>query len=155
MAFTAFPSVRARHSLIVDCSCSFFHANVIAPTRNEMNDITKLLEIVRHKNAIDQQNTWYNGSDTYFAEIHKELAEVKAEIESGRQPHLEEELGDVLWDYLNLLTALESEGKITLEKVFERAITKYWERIDGIENGGSWAEIKAIQKARLAKELKT
>ena len=118
-----------------------------------MNDITKLLEIVRRKNTIDQQNTWYNGSETYFAEIHKELAEVKAEIESGRQPHLEEELGDVLWDYLNLLTALESEGKITLEKVFDRAATKYGERIDTIENGGSWDAIKAVQKERLAKEL--
>ena len=76
-----------------------------------------LLQIVGRKNAIDQQNRWYNGSETYFAEIQKELEEVKAELESGRQPHLEEELGDVLWDYLNLLTSLDSEGKITLTTV--------------------------------------
>lgn len=116
--------------------------------------LKSLLKIVGRKNAIDQQNEWYNGSETYLLEIGKELEEVKAEIDSGRQPHLEEELGDVLWDYLNLLTSLEKEGKIDLEKVFERAVTKYGERIDGIENGRTWAEIKAIQKERLAQELK-
>ena len=118
-----------------------------------MKQLDELLAIVRRKNKIDQQNEWYNGSETYLLEIPKELDEVKAEIESGRQPHLEEELGDVLWDYLNLLTALESEGRIALAKVFERATLKYRERIDAIENGGSWAEIKAIQKERLAQEL--
>ncbi len=118
-----------------------------------MPNLSELLKIVGRKNAIDQQNAWYNGSETYLLEIGKELEEVKAELSSGRQPHLEEELGDVLWDYLNLLTSLEKEGKIDLEKVFERAVTKYGERIDGIENGRTWAEIKAVQKERLAKEL--
>lgn len=118
-----------------------------------MAELTQLLSIVRRKNKIDQQNEWFNGSDTYLLEIPKELEEVKAEIDSGRQPHLEEELGDVLWDYLNLLTSLEKEGKIDLEKVFERAVTKYGERIDAIESGRTWAEIKTIQKERLAAEF--
>ena len=116
------------------------------------NQLKTLLDIVHRKNRIDQQNTWYNGSETYFTEIHKELEEVKAEIESGRQPHLEEELGDVLWDYLNLLTSLDSEGKITLTNVFDRTIVKYGERIDAIENGRTWVEVKMIQKKRLAEE---
>ena len=118
-----------------------------------MTNLSQLLEIVRRKNAIDQQNDWYSGSETYFEEIKKELEEVKVEIDSGRQPHLEEELGDVLWDYLNLLTSLEKEGKIELEKVFERAIVKYGERIDAIEKGGSWSKIKATQKKRLEAEF--
>ena len=119
-----------------------------------MTYLSQLIKIVNRKNAIDQQNDWYGGSQTYLVEISKELDEVKVEIESGRQPYLEEELGDVLWDYLNLLTSLEKEGKVDLEKVFERAVIKYGERIDAIENGGTWAEIKAIQKERLAAELR-
>ena len=118
-----------------------------------MHNFAKLLEIVKRKNTIDQQNTWYSGSETYLLEIQKELAEVEEEVDAGRRPFLEDELGDVLWDYLNLLTALENEGKISLEKVLERAVAKYGERIDTIENGGKWADVKIIQKERLEAEL--
>lgn len=54
------------------------------------------------------------------------------EIPKSRQCYLEDELGDVLWDYLNILTALEKE--------------------QGIESGKRWADIKAQQKAALAIE---
>lgn len=83
----------------------------------------------------------------------KEIEEVREELDSGRQCYLEDELGDVLWDYLNLLYNLEDEGKISLISVFKRASKKYDERIATIANGGSWASIKEKQKARLAKEL--
>jgi hypothetical protein len=60
----------------------------------------------------------------------------------------------VLWDYLNLVLALEKEKGIKLEDVLERAAHKYEERISGIENGVLWKEIKEKQKTALAKEHK-
>ena len=115
-------------------------------------NIAKLLEIVKQKNIIDQDSNWSNGSSTYFNEIKLELDEVAEEIQSGRQCYLEDELGDVLWDYLNFLVCLENEGKASLSKVFERSLNKYKERVDGISQGESWSDIKQRQKKRLAEE---
>jgi|GEM_PF-5492029 NTP pyrophosphatase (non-canonical NTP hydrolase) len=62
--------------------------------------IAKLFEVVKKKNQIDQTNSWSNGSSTYLQEIKKELDEVEEEILLDRICYLEDELGDVLWDYL-------------------------------------------------------
>ena len=64
-------------------------------------------------------------------------------------------MGDVLWDYLNLLLCLENEKGIRVANVFERALAKYNERISGIETGVLWAETKALQKKRLSDEYKS
>ena len=114
--------------------------------------LINLLEVVKKKNIIDQNSDWSNGSTTYFKEIKLELDEVEEELDSGKECYLEDELGDVLWDYLNLLVCLENEGKITLSRVFERSLEKYSERIHGIEQGRFWADIKKIQKEKLSKE---
>ncbi len=112
-----------------------------------------LLATVRRKNEIDLGSNWSNGSETYFNELKGELDEVAEELESGRQCYLEDELGDVLWDYLNLLVSLEQEGRISVSQVLERADKKYHERISGIEQGNSWQQVKEIQKIRLANEF--
>ena len=114
--------------------------------------LNALLDLVRKKNALDTNSDWSNTSDTYLSEIKKEVDEVAEEIRLGRQCYLEDELGDVLWDYLNLLVSLEQEDKIVLGKVFERARTKYQQRIDGIASGKTWGEVKAEQKGALARE---
>lgn len=115
---------------------------------------SKLLMLITKKNTIDKANTWSEGSSTYFLELKKEIEEVREELDGGRQCYLEDELGDVLWDYLNLLGNLENEGKISFSSVFQRAYQKYEERLTTITEGGTWDAIKEIQKARLAKELK-
>jgi len=115
--------------------------------------LKKILGIVERKYVIDQGRDWSNGSSTYFDEIPKELAEVKEELENNRRPHLEDELGDVFWDYLNLLINLENEGKIMLSEVFRRAAEKYEERVGALEKGITWDEVKQKQKKRLAEEL--
>ena len=114
--------------------------------------LIKLLDVARQKNMIDQDSEWSNGSETYLREIRLELDEVQEELDSERNCYLEDELGDVFWDYLNLLLALEQEGKISLSRVFERALVKYSKRIDGIQQGSSWSEVKRQQKQRLAEE---
>ena len=111
-----------------------------------------VLALVERKNRIDFKGKWSVGSKTYLGEIRKELAEVEEEIEAGRLCYLEEELGDVLWDYLNIVRCLADEQGVVVERVFERLRTKFEERISGMEDGESWADIKARQKARLAEE---
>ena len=118
------------------------------------NDIETLLHTVRRKYGIDQRGSWAEGSSTYLGEMKKELEEVKEEIDRNRLCYLEDELGDVLWDYLNLLVCLEGERGISLAGVARRAVAKYEERIAGIESGRSWSEVKEVQKARLAQEYR-
>ena len=115
-------------------------------------EINKLIEIVREKEKIDASRDWCQGSKTYFKEIRKELTEVEVELKENNKVFLEDELGDVLWDYLNLLVQLENEDKISFENISKRALKKYSQRINGISEGRSWEDIKKEQKKELHKE---
>jgi len=117
-----------------------------------MKEFDKLLSIAKRKADFDVSYTWSKGSETYLTEIKNEVDEVIEEIPKSRKCYLEDELGDVLWDYLNLLTALEKEVGIDTKSVLERACHKYEERISGIEAGKKWAEVKEKQKIALAIE---
>ncbi|WP_105901483.1 MazG nucleotide pyrophosphohydrolase domain-containing protein [Vibrio gangliei] len=117
-----------------------------------MKEFDVLLRVAERKAKFDQTNLWSNGSETYLAEMKKEIDEVSEEIPKNRQCYLEEELGDVLWDYLNVLTAIKKEQGICPKAVLTRAIKKYEERVSGIEVGESWASIKERQKIALAQE---
>lgn len=118
-----------------------------------LSALEQLFAVAQRKNHLDQTSGWSQGSSTYFTAIKAELDEVEEELRSERQPHLEEELSDVLWDYFNLLLCLEREEKIDLGRVFERAVTKFDERVSGLETGISWAQVKKEQKQRLEHEL--
>ncbi|WP_045419659.1 MazG nucleotide pyrophosphohydrolase domain-containing protein [Vibrio jasicida] len=118
-----------------------------------MDKFTALFEIALRKSNYDENNTWYQGSVTYFEAIYSELEEVRDEEVKGRTCFLEDELGDVLWNYLNLLMALEKEQGIDARSVIERAVEKYQARVTAIENGKSWAEVKAEQKSKLKNEF--
>ena len=120
-----------------------------------METIEKLLNLARKKNTIDSRHDWSHGSCTYFSELKKELLEVEEELPLGRKCYLEDELGDVLWDYLNALVCLEEEKGINIESVFNRAVQKYQERIAGIENGVSWKKTKEKQNSRMLVEYET
>ncbi|WP_413698933.1 MazG nucleotide pyrophosphohydrolase domain-containing protein [Psychromonas sp. KJ10-10] len=111
-----------------------------------------LLDIAKRKAEFDKDNSWSNGSTTYLAEIKKEVDEVIEEIPKSRLCYLEDELGDILWDYLNILTALQQEKGIEPEAVLKRACQKYEQRVSGIEAGQAWSDIKIIQKQLLETE---
>lgn len=119
-----------------------------------MKEFKTLLEIAKRKNNYDKTNPWSNGAVTYIEEMKKEIVEVMDEMREDRLCYLEEELGDILWDYLNMLLALVDERHIDIQTVFQRAILKYEERISGLENNIPWDEIKKVQKRRLKKEHK-
>ena len=114
--------------------------------------LNEIFALVDRKNRIDFKGKWSVGSATYLSEVRKELVEVEEEIAAGRLCYLEEELGDVLWDYLNVVRCLADEQVVDIARVFERMQVKFAERISGIENGESWGDIKARQKERLAEE---
>ncbi|MEW6991139.1 MazG nucleotide pyrophosphohydrolase domain-containing protein [Colwelliaceae bacterium 6441] len=113
-----------------------------------------LLGIAQRKAKFDESNTWSSGSDTYLSEIKNEVDEVIEETPKSRKCYLEDELGDVLWDYLNILTSVEKEVSIDAEAVLKRACKKYEERISGIAIGKKWSDIKELQKIALENEHK-
>jgi NTP pyrophosphatase (non-canonical NTP hydrolase) len=117
-----------------------------------MENFKKLLEIVRRKSVYDLNNPWYSGPESYLQGLKDEVDEVIEEIPRNRSCYLEDELGDLLWNSLNAVFALEKEYGITLESVMARACLKFETRLAGIEAGRSWQEIKDEQKQALARE---
>lgn len=117
-----------------------------------MDAFDRLLQLAQAKQLFDQTNDWANGSANYLDGIVQELAEARDEYAQGRICYLEDELGDILWDYLNAVLAMEPEKGITLTSVLNRAVCKYDERMQAITGGSSWAAIKEKQKASLAQE---
>jgi hypothetical protein len=68
--------------------------------------------------------------------------------------YLENELGDVFWDYICLLNSLKVEWKIdSIDSVLKRSYDKFSERswVDG-RGMIPWDEIKKTQKLKLEKE---
>ena len=96
---------------------------------------------------------FYEWSQTFYEAILDEMHEVKAEMNTWKRVLLEDELGDVFWDYICFLESLEQEWKIIKEKVYERAWTKFSERLnpDG-SSSWNWQSTKKIQKEKLLKE---
>lgn len=123
--------------------------------QKNMENIKQLIQTAKIKLELDKKDTdnWSNGSQTYFEEIQNEIQETIEEYKNNNQIYLEDELGDILWDYINLLINLENENKIhSIEKIFQRANTKYSERINAIQNNISWSEIKIHQKEKQEQE---
>ena len=117
-----------------------------------MKEFDKLLEIAKRKSEFDKNNTWYSGSETYLSEIKKEIDEVVEEIPNNRICYLEDELADVLWDYLNAVLSLEKEIGVDAKSIIKRACEKYEDRVSAIENGVSWDSVKRKQKQKLQQE---
>ena len=114
----------------------------------------KLMALSELKLKRDLKGTWSKGSSTYFSALFDELDEVSEELHSDRKCYLEDELGDVLWDYLCLLKHLENEKKVDINSLLQRADKKYNRRITGIINGEEWDVIKSEQKLCLENEQK-
>lgn len=118
--------------------------------------IQSILALSKGRIAFLRENTqdgWYQWSGTHFDGIFDELEEVKKEIEDKKYIYLEDELGDVFWDYMCLLEWLEQEWKIQKSRVFDRCLKKFSGRLnqDG-SNNGDWNAVKKIQKEQLKQE---
>lgn len=114
--------------------------------------LIELLTLAKAKSLIDQKSGWATGAETYLDALAEEVGEVKEELYSNRACYLEDELADLLWNYLNALQILENQQKLSIDHVFARACTKYRQRIEGIQGGQRWVDIKVQQKEQLAQE---
>lgn len=116
--------------------------------------IRKIFKVIKKKNqiAIDKWiSTWKETPETYIEELKGEIKEVEEEMKKPwNMIHLEDELWDILWDYLNVLWLLDKEKKINKHRVIKKSYKKFKERIDAIsEKWMNWKQIKEIQKKRL------
>lgn len=110
----------------------------------------------------EQYNGWFRDSSEfyYLLRMQEELEEVKQELLEQNLEDLEEEMGDLLWVVLNLIAKLEHKGYISSDRMIDRAIEKFSERLpyivegrlleDKEERSRIWAEAKKAQKARKA-----
>ena len=121
-----------------------------------MKNIKKLLEIVKIRhNSKNIKSGYFDSwnSQKYFEELILEISEAKIENKKNNSVYLEDELWDILWDYLNLLEVLEMEKKINLENVFSRAYKKYSTRVNWKIEWKLWSDIKIKQKEENKKEF--
>lgn len=103
-------------------------------------------------------NSWFDECDPffYFFAIEDELKEVRKEILDNDKENLEDELGDLLWVTLNLISKLDATGKIDRNKICTNAYNKFSERMpyvlekrretDPKVRTKLWREVKAKQK---------
>jgi len=121
-----------------------------------MNFYEKIKTLSENRIAffLEKNHEWYNGSGTYFSELVEEVAEAAIENKENNKVYLENELGDVFWDYICLLNSLKVEWKIdSIDSVLKRSYDKFSERswVDG-RGMIPWDEIKKTQKLKLEKE---
>lgn len=125
------------------------------------NFFDTMLQIIKQKLVVntkqcdnDNENylkKWLE-SDFYLDAIIHEVEETRPHMKEKNAVYLEDELWDILWDYMNLIYLLEREWKIDAWKVLERSVKKYSERTNALENWMTWDEIKKIQKQKLLQE---
>lgn len=124
----------------------------------EHENIEKILLLTKKRidyfHDTENVKNWYQGSNTYFDGILKETAEAQIENKVRNHIYLEDELGDIFWNFCCLLSSLEREHKISSRgAVFARAYQKFSERIGEDGRGGhNWEAIKIQQKNRRTKE---
>ncbi len=125
------------------------------------NPLSKLLALTSKNNEIDKKRGEEKFLRLDFAldEIAKEIEEVRAEIKENNIPHLEDELGDILWGWLMLVSKLKDAGYVTsMDAIIARCERKYTQRV-GVLKGDksdreSWRRIKERQKEALEEECK-
>ena len=124
-----------------------------------MQELKKIIELVNKKCDLDISRDDKNLIDPYWLleAILQEVQEVKEEIKPNNTPHLEDELGDILWGWIALVEKLKRQGFVgTHEDIFKRMLKKYRERIeplDGtIKDYETWQDVKIKQKEALDRE---
>ncbi len=114
-------------------------------------DIQEIIQLseVKYQHEIELQNE-YSSRKPYLEEIKKEINEVTEEIKKHNHIYLEDELADVLRDYINLLVGLKNEWYISkVNSVIETCKEKYGKRISDKLEGIVREETKKQQKKDL------
>ena len=121
-------------------------------------NLQKILDLTKKRieffHDIGYTKDRYQWSKTYFDGIIIETEEAAQENKSNNHIYLEDELGDIFWNFCCLLSSLEREGKISArDAVFHRASEKFIQRVGDDGCGGhEWEQVKAEQKINRKKE---
>ena len=114
----------------------------------------RLIEI-KYKRNQERENEVSNGlprshwneAQTYVDLMKQEIEEMHSELKKDNTIYLEEELGDIFWDYLNLIHILKEKGYIeSYTNIFKASRKKFKARIHGDLKWFSWQDIKKKQK---------
>ena len=121
-----------------------------------MDKIFGIADVNLEKNPFCKKSDILN---FYFKEIINEIGETKEEFKNSNVVYLEDECGDVFYDYIMILKLLERDGYIrSMENVFEHSLQKFSERYEMFkykteeEQQKYWNEIKKKQKIKLTEE---
>jgi NTP pyrophosphatase (non-canonical NTP hydrolase) len=103
-----------------------------------------------HATNEPERNDWKK----YCDGLKDECEEVIVEVKDHNAVYLEDELGDIFWDYMNMLYCLERDGNIdSMESVFARSLKKYSQRIDAIDIDGA-IDLKKSNRALIKQQQK-
>ncbi len=125
------------------------------PTTTIDNAFHTLLDIARRAEVCSPNTASADVARYHLKGMMEEVDEVQRELKDRNVVHLEDELSDILWDYVSVLAACERAGLIDgAQYVLTRGIRKYTERLPAIERQSDdmWTEIKDVQKQRLLRE---
>lgn len=124
-----------------------------------MNDYLQKILTIAEENV--KSNPSIAGKKThevarqYLGGLGDEVDEVADELKDNNVVHLQDELGDIVWDYFVLLKICEERGWIdSVDAVFEHASKKYAERAPAFVNADEvmWEDVKRKQKEVLRKQ---
>lgn len=126
----------------------------------KISDFEKTLVLVNKKVELDRNWKCEDADiNLAFEWLINEIKEAEEEYVEGKKVYLEDELWDVIWCFLRIVNMLNRDGKINSQRIFERAIKKYSQRMEWIDENTSWEErkrqwreVKKIQKAELKQE---
>jgi NTP pyrophosphatase (non-canonical NTP hydrolase) len=124
-----------------------------------MQNFKELIKLANYKDGIDKKRADKKFIDPLFLldEIVGEVAEVKEELKKNNRAYLEDELGDILWGWVNLVEKLKLQGYIdSHESIIKNALKKYEQRILSLKGDERdyqiWEDIKKKQKIDLDKK---
>lgn len=107
-----------------------------------------------------QFNGWFTESpiEYYIDGAENEIGEIRESLLAKNHDELELEVWDLLWDVFSLINRLDHERLIDRDRVCERAVAKFAERMpynvegyfewDPLKREELWNAVKKLQKVR-------
>ncbi len=89
----------------------------------------------------------------FITSLEDELEEVKVEIESGCKEGITEELGDVLWNVLNVIYLCSRDGLVNIDRVYKGILDKIMRRKPFLIDGRKITSEEAVRLWKEAKEF--
>lgn len=119
----------------------------------KIDQLQKIINLVWEKVNLDEQWKWIDPSvlDAFDMTID-EIYESVDEYRNKNKVFLESEIWDIFWCVLRLVELLDREWAIEKDKIFDRIITKYSQRVEGLQVWTDWEQIKKSQKIELINE---